>query len=195
MTIDLSADPPPPRRAGPPGIRRRQFLLAGACGLIGGAGGAWAIGSLVRPGHAGPVAHSVAAMEPAAVPGRFVDLATVGPFVTVEVGRSGRCSVTVTATVAFGSSDNGTLSQGGAMAYEATGANERPPRLEGAGRSFWSLSGLEVPFSVTQTLAATTLVEGLRPGRTTFTAKYRAEGGSPVPVMFSQRTITVTAIA
>jgi hypothetical protein len=81
------------------------------------------------------------------------------------------------------------------MSFEATGANRRPPSLDRAGRSFLSLSGAEVPFSVTQTIASTTVLDGLRPGRTTFTAKYRVEGGSPVPVFFSDRTIVVTPLA
>jgi hypothetical protein len=54
---------------------------------------------------------------------------------------------------------------------------------------------VEVPFSVTQTLAGTTVLEGLRSGETTFKAKYRAEGGSPVPVFFSERTINVTILS
>ena len=53
----------------------------------------------------------------------------------------------------------------------------------------------EVPFSVTQTLAATHVLDGLSPGRTTFTAKYLVEGGSPVPVFFRDRTILVTPLA
>lgn len=192
--IDLSADPPP-RRSGIRGMSRRNILLSALCGLAGGSGGAWAIVSLAAPGRPDLAAHSVAAVEPAGVPGTFVDLATVGPVVTVSIGRSGRCAVTVGATIAYGSTDDGVLSQGGAMSFEATGANRRPPSLDRAGRSFLSLSGIEVPFSVTQTCAFTTVLDGLSPGRTTFTAKYRVEGGSPVPVFFSDRTILVTALA
>ncbi len=190
MTIDLSADPPATM-----GMPRRQLLLAGLCGLAGGAGGAWAILSLAVPDRANPAAGSVAALEPAEARGQFVDLATVGPAVTVVIGRSGRCAVTTGATVAYGSADDGVLSQGGAVSFEATGANRRPPSLERAGRSFLSISGVEVPFSVTQTLAATHVLDGLRPGRTTFTAKYLVEGGSPVPVFFRDRTILVTPLA
>jgi hypothetical protein len=73
-------------------------------------------------------------VEPAGVPGRFVDLRTAGPAVTVTVSRAGRC-------------------------------------------------------------AATVVLDGLRPGRTTFTAKYRAEDGSPVPVFFSDRTLLVAPLA
>jgi hypothetical protein len=134
-------------------------------------------------------------VEAAGAPGTFADLGTVGPAVTVSIGRSGRCAVTVGAAIAYGSADDGVLSQGGAMSFEMTGANRRPPSLDRAGRSFLSLSGVEVPFSVTQTIASTTVLDGLRPGRTTFTAKYRAEGGSPVPVFFSERTILVTPLA
>jgi len=192
--IDLSADPPPDRSR-PLGVPRRQLLLSGLCGLIGGSGAAWAITSLAAPERPDLAAHSVAAMEPAGAPGEFTDLATVGPTVTVSLGRSGRCAVTVGATIAYGSTDDGVLSQGGAMSFEAAGANRRSPTLDGAGRSFLSVSGVEVPFSVTQTFAATTVLDGLSPGRTTFTAKYRVEGGSPVPVLFSARTILVTTLA
>ncbi len=191
--IDLSAEPPPGGSIR--GMPRRQMLLLGLCGLIGGSGGAWATMALAAPDRSNLTADSIAAVEPAGVPGEFVDLVTVGPAVTVSIGRSGRCAVTVGATIAYGSTDDGVLSQGGAISFEATGANRRPPSLDRAGRSFLSLSGTEVPFSVTQTCASTTVLDGLRPGRTTFTAKYRVEGGSPVPVFFSDRTILVATLA
>ena len=192
--IDLSENPPP-RNPGRTGTPRRQLLLAALCGLAGGSGGAWAIGSLTEPDRPDQAGSSVAAVEAAGAPGAFADLATTGPAVTVAIGRSGRCAVTVNATVAYGSADDDLLSQGGAISFELTGANRQPPSLNRAGRSFLSLSGLEVPFSVTQSVAATIVLDGLRPGRTTFTAKYRTEGGSPVPVFFSDRTILVTPLA
>jgi hypothetical protein len=135
--IDLSAEPPP-QRTGPPGMPRRQLLLSGLCGLVGGAAGAWTVVSLTASGRPGAVAAaSVAAVEAAArAPGVFADLATVGPAVTVSVGRSGRCAVSLGATVAYGSTDDGVLSQGAAMSFEMTGANRTPPSLERAGRSF-----------------------------------------------------------
>jgi hypothetical protein len=80
------------------------------------------------------------------------------------------------------------------MSFEVTGANQKPPNVERPGRSFLSIGGIEDPFSVTQSFSATTVLEGLRPGLTTFTAKYRAEGGAPVPVFFSDRTILVTPL-
>lgn len=194
VVIDLSADPPA-RASTILGTPRRQLLLSALCGLVGGSGVAWTIMSLAGPDRPDLAADNIPAVEPAGEPGAFVDLATVGPTVTVAIGRSGRCAVTVGATIAYGSTDDGVLSQGGAMSFEVTGANRTPPSLDHAGRSFLSLSGIEVPFSVTQTLAATTVLDGLSPGRTTFTAKYRVEGGSPVPVLFSDRTILVTTLA
>lgn len=188
--IDLSVDPSSPD----PRVPRRQLLLSALCGLAGGGFGAWAAVSLTAPDPQDLAAHSVAAMEPAGTPGAFVDLTTVGPAVTVVVGRSGRCAVSVGATIAYGSTDDGVLSQGGAVSFEASGANRRAPTLDGAARSFLSLSGVEVPFTVTQTCSATTVLDGLRPGRTTFTAKYYVEGGSPVPVHFSHRTIQVATL-
>ena len=188
--IDLSADSSP-HRSGIVGVPRRQLLLSGLCGLIGGSGGAWALMSATETDQPHLAADNVAAVEPAGAPGAFVDLATVGPTVTVSIDRSGRCAVTVGATIAYGSTDDGVLSQGGAVSFEVTGANRRPPTLERAGRSFLSISGVDVPFSVTQTVSATIVLGGLRPGRTTFTAKYRVEGGSPVPVLFSERTLLV----
>jgi hypothetical protein len=191
--IDLSADPPPPNRSSH-GTPRRVLLLSALCGLAGGAGGAWTAIWLAAPDRPGLAARSIAAVERAGAPGAFVDLATVGPSVTVSIGRSGRCAVTVGATIAYGSTDDGLLSQGGAMSFEVTGANQRMPSLDGAGRSFLSISGVEVPFSVTHSIVSTTVLDGLSPGRTTFTAKYRAESGSPVPVYFSDRTIVVTPL-
>lgn len=192
--IDLSADPPP-QKSNTLRLPRRQLLLSALYGLVGGAGGAWAAMSLAAPDRLNLAADSIAAVEPAGTPGAFVDLATVGPTVTVSIGRSGRCAVTVGATIAYGSTDDGLLSQGGVMSFEATGANRMPPSLDRAARSFLSLSGIEAPFTVTQPFASTTVLAGLRPGATTFTAKYRAEGGSPVPVFFSDRTLLVTPLA
>jgi hypothetical protein len=192
--IDLSTAPPPPDS---PGSRmpRRQLLISGLCGLVGGSGGALATVLLAAPERLNPPAgNSVASVEPAEAREQFVDLATVGPAVTVDIGRSGRCSVTVGATVNYGSADDGTLSQGGALSFEATGANRREPRLDGAARSFLSVSGIEVPFAVTQSFASTTVLERLHPGPTTFTVKYLVEGGSPVPVYFRDRTILVTPL-
>jgi hypothetical protein len=192
--IDLSADPPP-HTSNTLRMPRRQLLLSALCGLIGGSAGAWTTMSLAAPNRLNLAADSIATVEPAGTPGTFVDLATVGPTVTVSIGRSGRCAVTVGATIVYGSTEDGLLSQGGAMSFEATGANRMPPSLDRAARSFLSLSGIDVPFTVTQPFASTTVLAGLRPGRTTFTAKYRAEGGSPVPVFFSERTILVTPLA
>jgi hypothetical protein len=190
--IDLSTGRPP---RDPARMSRRHLLVAGLCGLAGGAGGAWAVGATTRPGPLAQTADTVAAVESAAVLETFVDLATIGPAVTVTVDRSTRYAVTVGATIAYGSSDDGVLSQGGAMSFEATGANRMPPSLTRAARSFLSLGGVDVPFTVTQPFASTTVLAGLEPGRTTFTAKYRAESGSPVPVFFSDRTILITPLA
>jgi hypothetical protein len=105
MVIDLSGDPPS-SEADRGVLPRRQLLLGALCGLAGGAGGAWAITSIAGSSRAETAADAVAAVEPAGVPGRFVDLRTAGPAVTVTVGRAGRCAVTVGATVAYGSADD-----------------------------------------------------------------------------------------
>ncbi|MDG4821808.1 hypothetical protein O7635_08070 [Asanoa sp. WMMD1127] len=192
--IDLSTEPPP---AGSRAVRmsRRQLLLSGLCGLIGGGAAAYGVVAFTRPDPLNPVADSVTEVDPAgAVQEMFVDLATLGPAVTVSVGRSGRCAVTVGATIAYGSSENDVLSQAGAMSFEAVGANEIAPSLDRAARSSLSLTGIEAPYTVTQPVASTTVLEGLSPGRTTFTAKYRVEGGSPVPIFFSYRSIVVTPL-
>ncbi|WP_203703803.1 hypothetical protein [Asanoa iriomotensis] len=195
--IDLSGDPP--SAVAPPGsaftrMSRRQLLLAGLCGLAGGAAGAYAVMSLTHSDDPDTAAHSVTTVDPAGDPEQFVDLATLGPAVTVAIRASGRCAVTVGATIAYGSADVDVLSQAGAMSFEASGANELPPSLERAARSSLSLGGVGVPFTVTQPVASTTILDDLRPGRTTFTAKYRVEGGSPVPVFFSYRSIMVTPL-
>lgn len=195
MTIDLSGPPPSgPPPAGPPGFSRRHLLVSAACGLAGGVGGTYAVIRFGLPGPPEVDAATVAAVEAARVTERFVDLPTPGPSATVTVGRSGRCTVTVGATIVYGSATDGVLSQGGAVAFDLTGANERPPSLAGAGRSFLSVSGVEHPYTVTQSFTATTVIDGLRPGRTTFTAKYRADGNAPVPVFFSHRTIHVATL-
>lgn len=107
----------------------------------------------------------------------YTDLATAGPSVTVTIGQSGLALVIVTA-FAF----NGTASQVNYMSYQVSGATSRSPSdakamilhsetVNGQGRQ-----------------SAMHLETGLAPGSTTFTAKYRVNGGNG---SFANRTLIV----
>ncbi|GIF75933.1 hypothetical protein [Asanoa siamensis] len=196
--IDLTGEPPPRLdAAADPAVARwsrRQVLLGTLGGLVAGGVGAYGAVALTAPDPLSPAAASVTVVDPAGEADEFVDLARAGPTVTVSIGRSGRCAVTVGATIEYGSTEDAVLSQAGAMSFAASGANDLPPSLDRAARSFLSLSGTRGPFTVTQPVASTSVLEGLRPGATTFTAKYRVEGGSRVPVFFSHRSIVVTPL-
>lgn len=93
----------------------------------------------------------------------YGNLSTSGPSVTVSVSPSGLLLVQVSAWIIMDTNTNG-----GAMGLELSGAN------------VWSASDLEAEVHViglTNALGAAskvTLIEGLAPGSTTVTAKYRS---------------------
>lgn len=126
----------------------------------------------------------------------FTDLATVGPAVTINVGPSGRVLVIVSAEMTGMAPKGSVINTGGAsMTYAASGANT----LTAVDR--YAATG-EIKYDSTPTFTAdlhlrvaisrVTLREGLTPGSTTFTAKYkRLTAGTTT---FVNRNITVMAL-
>ena len=107
----------------------------------------------------------------------FGPLATPGPSVTVEVPASGDVLISVTAAMI-----GNAASTSCEMSFTVSGASTRPA------------SDATVVVLAAQTLqraSATSLLTGLTPGTTTFTAVYRAEGQGSLDCTFSDRTIVV----
>jgi len=127
----------------------------------------------------------------------YTDLATVGPEATVNVGPSGRVLVMVSAVIQCEAPRGSTLNTGGAyMSYTMSDANTATAidlhsahleiQYENVSASF--ITTLRSTGGITRV----SLREGLNPGSTTFTAKYkRATAGT---ASFDSRNITVMAL-
>lgn len=112
----------------------------------------------------------------------YVDLATVGPNVTVTVPASGKVYIGISVHIANSVSGNSSL-----VALDISGANTVAAAddsryclpMQASGNSYGQKG-----FGV--------IVTGLTPGSTTFTAKYRVSAGTGT---FRQRQLTVIPIA
>lgn len=109
----------------------------------------------------------------------YVDLTTVGPAVTVLIGQSGRCKVTITAQINYSALGSGVV-VGGAMSFLAQGPQTVEPSDDNAimSRLFnpTGAPGVQQKFKASYQV----LLEDLLPGTYTFTAKYKSLGtGSP----------------
>lgn len=105
--------------------------------------------------------------------------ATPGPEVTVTIGQSGRCKVTISAQINFSTVTSGNVA-GGAMSFHGAGPTTIEPSDDNALMfRLWNPSGdggaqgkLKASHQV--------LLEDLLPGEYTFTAKYKClSTGSP----------------
>lgn len=122
----------------------------------------------------------------------FVNLATVGPTVTVNVGSSGRVLLFLTCTLSLESTDH---QVGGMMGFQMSGANVQAPQNL---LSLVLVSAISTPSSGDDTLIAdrrtvTYFLTGLNPGVTTFQAKYKNfnPNGTGTDVSFYDRQLVV----
>jgi len=127
--------------------------------------------------------------------GSYADLATVGPTVTTTVGRSGRCLVTVGAEIHGAAAAGAAIATGsGYMSFALSGANIQSAIDDRA--VFGSIRYDATPNS-TMALdlrvgaSRVSLLTGLIPGETTFTAKYRRDTGTSE---FADRNLTVVLL-
>jgi len=124
--------------------------------------------------------------------GSYTDLATPGPAVTTTVGRSGRCLVIVGAEI------RGAAPAGAAI---STGSGYMSPALSGANTAAATddravLGWIRYDANPNSTMAIdirvgasrVSLIDGLTPGETTFTARYRTDLGT---AEFTDRNLTV----
>lgn len=127
----------------------------------------------------------------------YVDLATVGPAATINVGPSGRVLVMVSAQFTGEAPRGSTLNTGGAlMSYTMSGANTAiAVDLYSANASIQydnTATSFITTLRIFGGLTRVSLREGLNPGSTTFTAKYRRDTAGTAS--FDNRNITVMAL-
>jgi len=113
------------------------------------------------------------------VTANYVDLTTVGPSVTVNIGQTGRCKVTITAQMNFSTVTSGFV-VGAAMSFLASGPDTVEPNDDNALMArLWNPTGdggAQGKFKSSYQV----LLEDLTPGEYTFTAKYKClSTGSP----------------
>lgn len=128
----------------------------------------------------------------------YQDLATVGPTVDVSVGSSGRILVIATAQIQYLGSAGTNITQGGAFDVAFSGANTRNPvtgDLTFVG--IWDqniITTTNNTFVNIATITAQSTFEGLTPGVTTVTMKYRRVTNAASNTDFFRRGLTVVRL-
>jgi hypothetical protein len=119
--------------------------------------------------------------------GSYGDLATVGPTVTVPIGKSGRCLCMLSVRVGWSAQNAG----GGKCTVQLSGANSQTASDSALPvvSYFLSLGGGVLSTSFIRT-GTQHVFEGLNPGSTTFTVKYAASTGG-VQCDFTTRQLVV----
>jgi hypothetical protein len=185
-----------------------QFLAPGDVVTILTGGISWGIlGRLVIPGTP-EAAAALAAFKTqsntvsspqSTTSSSFVDLGTVGPSVTATIGPSGKAVLWMSAEVTCAAPTGGGITSAQAqMAFVGSGANTIGTGANRAvnGQILYNSSqsgGFDTAIQFTASMSSTYLLEGLTPGATTFTAKYRRASGTGT-VTFDNRNITVIVI-
>lgn len=125
--------------------------------------------------------------------GAYVDLASVGPIVTVDIAPSGRCLVTVGALIEVTAAAGLGISTGsGFMGFTLAGANTLiavPARSAVAEVRYDATPASTLEIGISVGASRLVLLEGLNQGSTTFTAKYAT--AATTASFFSGRNITV----
>lgn len=126
----------------------------------------------------------------------FTDLATLGPQVAIDVGPSGRILIIATAQIQYIYANAANVTGSGLFDVEFAGANARTPvaatdPLLGDLSTNIAVSAGNVTGYEVMTITAQACFEGLNPGSTTVTMKYRKlAAGDPV-ADFHRRNLTV----
>lgn len=126
--------------------------------------------------HTGPVESAYVATAQATASASYTDLTTVGPSVTARTGTS--AVVILTALVNQATTGNSAMmgvAVSGASTIAATDAK--------------AVIAYDPSATNSETVSGAVLITGLTPGDNTFTAKYKANGGTNAT--FTDRTITV----
>lgn len=182
------------------GVAEAASLTNGATVGLMVVGSTWAIiGRLVTPGteeardaitqvSQGVVSASVPTLQ-STTSTSYTDLTTPGPAVPLNVRASGKVLIMVTA--GFNCLPSSTTLVSCVMSYDITGATTRPP-VAGTTPSAFLQFKESAASECDGRFTAIALEEGLTPGLTMFTAKYRSGNGQTAA--FSGRNITVFAL-
>jgi hypothetical protein len=136
----------------------------------------------------GPVASQITALESVGS-GSWVNLATVGPTINVEIGDTGKVLLGISSDVNFNTDADGT--QGGFISFTASGANS----IAAGTYQSYCVAGVAAANADTavigmlQSTAKVFLLTGLNPGVTQFQMKYSRFGTTSQPVQFSNRVL------
>lgn len=180
-----------------PILNTTESLLLAPGDVVGilTAGPSWCIlGRLTVPGTpeaasaqqalTNPIRAAVINTQESTASTTYGDLATVGPQVTVTIGRSGKCLVIINSQMGYATATD----TGGCKAsFVASGANT----LTTSGQRSINMglkTGAPSTYRVDQ-FGATFYLDGLNPGATTFTMKYGAQNGATAD--FSDRVLVV----
>jgi hypothetical protein len=124
----------------------------------------------------------------------YTDLATVGPQVTVTVRSTGRLLV----SISFGVQALGADTFGGSATVAMTGANTITADTAANTHHFharhWHALSGGITLTQQDSPAASTVFEGLTPGETVVTMKYRSINGGAPDADFGRRTLVVIAL-
>ena len=125
----------------------------------------------------------------------YGDLATPGPRVTVPVGPSGRILIVASAQVQWAALA-AAVTGGGRVDVEFSGANTRSPNevvdpLVGLSHIQTDVSAGTINQSGIFSATTQAVFDGLTPGDTTITMKYRRSTTGTTPVEFHRRVLTV----
>lgn len=167
-----------------------------------GAGGwstAYIVGRIVYPGTPGAAtalelqtkADNVAAGE-ATTSTAYTNLVTAGPEVTVTIGPTGRCMVTLDAWIQYSIGFSGNTVGGGMMAFRV---DDGTTLAEDDSTALYSRLNAATAGNLTveEGRSRTVIVEGLPPGSRKFTARYRMVTGA-ASVAFSDRNLIVVPL-
>jgi hypothetical protein len=126
----------------------------------------------------------------------YVDLATLGPQVTVPVGPTGRILIIATAQMQWGTLVTAHQSGGGVFNVAFSGANTRTPndnvdQLVGIYTNDITVSAGTVGFANIISVTTQAIFSGLNPGDTAIKMMYRKAGAATVDPNFFRRTLTV----
>lgn len=118
----------------------------------------------------------------------YTDLATPGPSATVTIRPTGKALVIV--SVQLGFAELATQETGAAVSFVASGANTIGVSPQWSVNTWLSVAGPPPSIGRTDQLGATFYVDGLNPGVTTFTLKYRTQQAGKA-AKFADRVIVV----
>lgn len=125
----------------------------------------------------------------------YVNLTTIGPSVTVDIGDTGRCIVCVGALISITALSGFAIrTASGFMSFDVSGPTPSGPiDARAAALSFrYNISGTteNTTYDLDSGVSRMTILKGLQPGEYTFTAKYRTDNSAGTST-FYDRTLIV----